>query len=48
MKNITSLLIIVVCFISMGMNIEWGKESVKAFITGCVLTWAAMKFFKKS
>lgn len=48
MKNILSILIIVACLISMGMNIEWDKESVKAFITGCVFTWMAIKFFKKS
>ena len=59
MKNILSILIIVACLISMGMNIEREKKRLKeintgsvftriAFITGCVLTWMAIKFFKKS
>ncbi len=48
MKNIISILIIVACLASMGMNIEWSKESVKAFITGGVLTWMAIKFFERS
>ncbi len=48
MKNIISILIIGVGLVSLGMNIEWSKESVKAFITGGVLTWMAVKFFKKS
>ena len=34
--------------ICMMIGIEWSKEPVKAFITGGVMTWTAMRFYRRS
>lgn len=46
MKKYFWIAIFVCCFIGMAINIEWGKDSIKAFVTGGVLTWMAMRFCK--
>lgn len=46
MKKYFVPMLIILGFIGMAINIQWDKDSVKAFITGGVLTWMAMKFFK--
>lgn len=47
MKKILYIMLIALCLISMGLNIEWNKESIKAFVTGGVLMWLAMRFFNR-
>lgn len=43
MKYWGKYVLAIAVFITMGVNIDWNKESIKAFITGGVLTWMAMR-----
>ncbi len=40
------IVIVVCCFIGMAINIEWDKDSIKAFVMGGILVWMAMRFCK--
>ncbi len=46
MKKYKWLIVIMISAICMGINIEWNVESIKSFITGGVLMWMAMRFYK--
>lgn len=48
MNKYLGLLVIVAAFIGMAINIQWDKESIKAFITGGVLVWMGMRFCRQS
>ena len=48
MKKWIKAAFIVFCCIGMALNIEWGKETVKALITGGVTGWMITMLFRRS
>lgn len=47
MKKFLCMFFIFAALISMGINIEWSKNAVKAFITGGIIVWMIVKLWKK-
>lgn len=48
MNKYLGLIVVVAVAIGMAINIQWDKESIKAFITGGVLVWMGMRFCRQS
>ena len=42
---VATLMLGILC---MTINIDWNKESIKAFITGGITVWMAIKFYGHS